>query len=455
MDIERLKVDREYWDSVAPEGATHWDGEFLRWTGNIKDGVPAIDAWDRHEWSVGAYGYGGSELEFEKSGVISRPEPKFPDVDWTKAPIEATYWLNGDFVKFDHNDGTWEYWEDPHWVEYKSNIHYKMSAHEFEESGAIPRPQQKSPVPNWDTAPSLATHWDAMRGWWVSIGLEDCDYIHICDDGAKDRSWQPRVWLKTHDVLNNPTRFIKNPSDPVRPEPLQILQELPKQLDQSVFDGLPSEYRWAAVDIDGTAYVYTENPFVDEEVWSLTVGNGAMEQLSSDYDATNWKTSLIERQAEKAAVCVDKNLCFPWKCAPEGTTNAFLMRDKSIVWVNLNDPERPDLKIDLCDVQLISKYPEPEKYDAQKTLEEAQECVDQFEAIQKTLKYPHYFKDVSQLRVIDVYRVLSLFEVTNPCLQHIVKKALCAGKRGSKDFQKDCKEIADTALRLIEMGEGK
>lgn len=70
-------------------------------------------------------------------------------------------------------------------------------------------------------------------------------------------------------------------------------------------------------------------------------------------------------------------------------------------------------------------------------------------------KHGHYFKDVSSIAQIDVYSVLRLFEVTDPCLQHIVKKALCAGKRGAKDFARDVQEIADTAARLIELESGK
>ena len=41
--------------------------------------------------------------------------------------------------------------------------------------------------------------------------------------------------------------------------------------------------------------------------------------------------------------------------------------------------------------------------------------------------HDHYFKDVSNLKHIDVYRVLLLFGVTDPCLQHATKKLLCAG----------------------------
>lgn len=72
----------------------------------------------------------------------------------------------------------------------------------------------------------------------------------------------------------------------------------------------------------------------------------------------------------------------------------------------------------------------------------------------ETREYSHYFKDVSKLNTVDVYQVLSLFNVTNPCLQHIVKKALVTGGRtAGKDFSQDLREIRDTAIRAVEMDE--
>ena len=72
--------------------------------------------------------------------------------------------------------------------------------------------------------------------------------------------------------------------------------------------------------------------------------------------------------------------------------------------------------------------------------------------VTETREYSHYFKDVSKLDTIDVYQVLELFEVTNPCLQHIVKKALVTGGRtAGKSFSQDLREIRDTAIRAIEM----
>lgn len=68
-------------------------------------------------------------------------------------------------------------------------------------------------------------------------------------------------------------------------------------------------------------------------------------------------------------------------------------------------------------------------------------------------KHEHYFKSVAGLERIDVYRLLELFEVTCPVSQHIVKKALAAGKRGAKDCARDMQDIADSARRWLEMRE--
>ena len=67
------------------------------------------------------------------------------------------------------------------------------------------------------------------------------------------------------------------------------------------------------------------------------------------------------------------------------------------------------------------------------------------------IKYPHYFKSVSHLETVDVYRVLSLFKVNDPCIQHAIKKLLCAGDRGDKSMIKDITEARDTLNRHLEM----
>lgn len=67
------------------------------------------------------------------------------------------------------------------------------------------------------------------------------------------------------------------------------------------------------------------------------------------------------------------------------------------------------------------------------------------------MKHAHYFKDVARYKEIDVYRVLELFEVTNPPIQHAVKKLLLPGERGGKGELKDLNEALDSIIRAIEM----
>ena len=66
-------------------------------------------------------------------------------------------------------------------------------------------------------------------------------------------------------------------------------------------------------------------------------------------------------------------------------------------------------------------------------------------------KHNHYYKDTSYLHGIDVYRVLSLYEVSDPCLQHAIKKLLCAGGRGAKDIEQDVQEAIDSLERCKDM----
>lgn len=52
---------------------------------------------------------------------------------------------------------------------------------------------------------------------------------------------------------------------------------------------------------------------------------------------------------------------------------------------------------------------------------------------------------------IDVYDVLLAFEVKNPALQHLIKKALCTGIRGHKNKKQDLQDILDSSRRAIEL----
>jgi hypothetical protein len=68
-----------------------------------------------------------------------------------------------------------------------------------------------------------------------------------------------------------------------------------------------------------------------------------------------------------------------------------------------------------------------------------------------TREHAHYFKDVSKLHEIDLYRVFDLWGVTHPCAQHAIKKLMAAGQRGVKDMERDVREAGDTVSRWLQM----
>jgi hypothetical protein len=49
--------------------------------------------------------------------------------------------------------------------------------------------------------------------------------------------------------------------------------------------------------------------------------------------------------------------------------------------------------------------------------------------------------------VIDVYDVLNAFDVSNPATAHAIKKLLCTGSRGAKDWETDLQEAIDSLER--------
>ena len=49
--------------------------------------------------------------------------------------------------------------------------------------------------------------------------------------------------------------------------------------------------------------------------------------------------------------------------------------------------------------------------------------------------------------LVDVYDVLDAFDVTNPATAHAIKKLLCTGSRGAKDWETDLQEAIDSLER--------
>ena len=62
-----------------------------------------------------------------------------------------------------------------------------------------------------------------------------------------------------------------------------------------------------------------------------------------------------------------------------------------------------------------------------------------------------YLREIKPSVYVDVYDVLKAWEVSNPALQHLIKKALQAGNRGHKDLETDMQDIIDSAIRAKEL----
>lgn len=66
------------------------------------------------------------------------------------------------------------------------------------------------------------------------------------------------------------------------------------------------------------------------------------------------------------------------------------------------------------------------------------------------MKHKHYFKPCP-FNHIDIYRVIRLFEINDPCLQHALKKIMVSGGRGSKTGSQDIQEAIDSLNRYLDM----
>ncbi|MEH6156036.1 hypothetical protein [Salmonella enterica] len=62
-----------------------------------------------------------------------------------------------------------------------------------------------------------------------------------------------------------------------------------------------------------------------------------------------------------------------------------------------------------------------------------------------------YLHEIKPGIFVDVYDVLMAWNVTNPALQHLIKKALQAGDRGHKSREQDLQDIIDSAIRAKEL----
>lgn len=132
---------------------------------------------------------------------------------------------------------------------------------------------------DWKNAPEGATHYTIKESgaiWFKNIN----GFWTIYDSGV----WYA-IGLPACDLIPRPTSTA--------------IPEL-KKLTQAVFDGLPPEYQWAAVDGNGELFGYAnKDPVKGFDRWQTA------EQcrfIGSGYDATDWQNSLIEREPSVAEI---------------------------------------------------------------------------------------------------------------------------------------------------------
>ena len=62
-----------------------------------------------------------------------------------------------------------------------------------------------------------------------------------------------------------------------------------------------------------------------------------------------------------------------------------------------------------------------------------------------------YLREIKPGVFVDVYDVLAAWGVSNPAVQHLIKKALQPGLRGHKDVITDLREVHQSAERALQI----
>ena len=143
---------------------------------------------------------------------------------------------------------------------------------------------------DWKNAPEGATHYIHVQS--------DLIFFKIKSDAvfcfAKSSGWKRSV-VTTAEALRDPDYVaIPRPTSTAIPEPIK--------LTQAVFDGLPPEYLWAAVDECGAMAAYVAEPSVMDSGDQFTVAGGHYIFVGYGYDASDWQDSLIEREPSVAEI---------------------------------------------------------------------------------------------------------------------------------------------------------
>lgn len=130
------------------------------------------------------------------------------------------------------------------------------------------------------------------------------------------------------------------------------------------------------------------------------------------------------------------------------------------VWEVVGDmPNDPDTRYWITDKYVVYSY--MEAGEGWKKVAEVRTTEEQNQLEQESLDFANshmvvekprnkYMREIAPGVWVDVYDVLYAFVVTDPCLQHLIKKALATGIRGHKSTREDLIDIRDSAIRAVE-----
>lgn len=166
--------------------------------------------------------------------------------------------------------------------------------------------------------------------------------------------------------------------------------------------------KYRAQDMNGKIYDYDRGP-ITEMMFNSWNSNGVIEFIEKGKENPNWKNSCFDL-SKGEPVIVDGILCAP--------------RSVKIT---------------------------EEMFKTNCTHEQFKDHLEKSSCLGIERKHSHYFKDVSKLDYIDVYRIIDLYKITDPCDQHALKKLLVPGGRGHKDVMQDTQDVIDTMQRKLEM----
>ena len=217
-------------------------------------------------------------------------------------------------------------------------------------------------------------------------------------------------------------------------------------------------------DLDWLARDVHEWPAGDHQSWCYVYWKGGHRAVSANCITVIQPCVRIEK-AEWLARRAELQNKPSW--ADFGESAKFMAQDSDGAWMAFEIEPTPKYHVwrsmrgwcgyaregrDRCRGEVLGDWRDTlEKRPGQKAFEPFVSVEDAATAKRPAITPSKYTKTIHGVSV-DVYDVLQAWGVSNPALQHLIKKALQCGQRGHKDNAQDLQDIIDSAIRAKELG---